>query len=307
MPINKPLPLVAILLASYNGEKFIKEQLDSFNAQTYPNWILIVSDDGSSDKTLNIVRASIDPSKLLIFKGPLKGYALNFLSLVHRDIKADLFAFSDQDDIWNADKLNQIVLCYEGHNPEIPFLYCSNSSLITETGEFIKDFNIVKKPLSFENALVQNVCTGNALAFNSKVAGLIKRIPVDLNVVSHDWLVYLVTAATGGSLVYDPTPRLKYRQHTSNLVGSHPSKLKKILEVFKDNLFKESVTNNLKGLNFLYDQMPSHIANTLLLFNQARTSASAITRLFKLYRARVYCHTNIRQIAVILAILLKKI
>ena len=97
-------PHVAILMCTLNGERFLKEQLDSFTTQTHQDWTLWVSDDGSTDQTLEILRATQaewGADRLKIVEGPRKGFARNFLSLACRaEIEAEYFAFSDQDDVW---------------------------------------------------------------------------------------------------------------------------------------------------------------------------------------------------------------
>ena len=102
--MNSSQPSVAILMATFNGEKFLAEQLDSLQIQTISNWRLYVSDDGSSDGTMDIIKryqVLWGADKLQYRPGPQKGFAQNFLSLAcDPDIKADYYAFCDQDDVW---------------------------------------------------------------------------------------------------------------------------------------------------------------------------------------------------------------
>ena len=101
-------PRVAILLCTYNGAQFLAEQLDSLEAQVHQNWVVIASDDGSTDQTLEILRqyqAKWSPRKLTIRSGPQKGFCQNFLSLTaDPEIRADYYAFCDQDDVWLPNK-----------------------------------------------------------------------------------------------------------------------------------------------------------------------------------------------------------
>ena len=99
---------VAILMGTYQGALFLPEQLDSIRRQTYSNWSLWVSDDGSTDETLDLVRSFGEsvPSPVHILNGPRRGFIRNFLTLVcNPNINAAYFAFSDQDDVWHSDKL----------------------------------------------------------------------------------------------------------------------------------------------------------------------------------------------------------
>ena len=111
MSSNSPKKM-AILMAAYNGQKYLSKQLDSILAQNYPNWTLYVIDDGSKDETWNILhgyQASFG-EKLHITKTDNKGCAKTFLSLAcDENIQADYYAYSDQDDIWDNNKLSRAV------------------------------------------------------------------------------------------------------------------------------------------------------------------------------------------------------
>ena len=105
---------VTILLCTLNGERFLVEQLDSLRLQTFTNWKLIASDDGSSDRTRSILRAfknSCEPGKVEIVDGPRRGASANFLFLACREgLASDYYGFCDQDDVWETDHFNQITL-----------------------------------------------------------------------------------------------------------------------------------------------------------------------------------------------------
>lgn len=107
-------PSVAILMGTFNGEKYLAEQLDFLEAQTVTNWRLYVSDDGSTDATLDIIhryQSKWGTDKIQYRLGPQKGFAQNFLSLAcDTSIKADYYAFCDQDDVWLPEKLRVVDL-----------------------------------------------------------------------------------------------------------------------------------------------------------------------------------------------------
>ena len=106
-------PKVAILLGTFRGQQYLAEQLDSFAAQTHSNWEVWASDDGSTDDTLKILegfKAKWPAGRLSIQAGPGKGFVANFLALTCRaGIEAQYYAYSDQDDIWDADKLERAL------------------------------------------------------------------------------------------------------------------------------------------------------------------------------------------------------
>src|SRR5262245_39076243 len=121
---------VAILLGTWNGAPYLERQLQSFVQQTYVNWRLYVSDDGSSDETLAIIdrfKATVQ-QPVEVFEGPRSGFAANYLSLARNlAIQGDYFAFSDQDDIWYADRLERAVAWMAVHPDQKPTLYFSRT------------------------------------------------------------------------------------------------------------------------------------------------------------------------------------
>ena len=118
---------IVILLATYNGERFLKEQIESLYEQTYTQWDIYVHDDGSSDNTIQILEEyEKEKDNFHILRYPsMGGSANNFFSLLKR-VKAQYYFFADQDDIWDTDKLKTAVGFLEKRNPEIPLLYYSN-------------------------------------------------------------------------------------------------------------------------------------------------------------------------------------
>lgn len=231
---------VAILLSTFNGAKYIAEQLDSIMGQTHADWILHVSDDGSTDATCQIVREYIElnpPGKITLHVGPGKGFAQNFLSLVRNDeIVADYYAFSDQDDLWLPGKLERALQFMEEAEAEAecPFLYCSRTRLVDEAGNPLGYSPLFKRPPCFGNALVQSLAGANTMLFNNPTRELLRPVPLEADIISHDWLVYMLVSGCGGRVIYDAVPYIDYRQHNDNLVGANvgfSEKLKRLLRV----------------------------------------------------------------------------
>ena len=221
-------PSVAILMATKNGEKFLKEQLDSIQNQSIKNWRLFVSDDGSTDKTLEILNSYQSVwgiEKLEIRQGPMQGYAINFLSLASDPtIKADFFAFCDQDDVWLPSKLavgiGSITQLSDSQN--LPFLYCGRTTYTTKFLEPYGQSPLFSFPPSFRNALVQSIAGGNTMTFNGKTKELLEAAG-SVDIPSHDWWCYLLVTASGGIVHYDSESHILYRQHKDALVGENQS------------------------------------------------------------------------------------
>jgi len=183
-------PLVPIFLCTYNGARFLAEQLDSLESQTHQNWVVFASDDGSSDQTLEILRqyqAKWPAGKLTIRSGPQKGFCQNFLSLAcDLQIKADYDAFCDQDDVWLPAKL-EVALSNIITNQavDVPYLYCGRTKYVNENLKSCGMSPLCVFPPSFRNALVQNIAGGNTMVFNLAAKNLIEKVGL-VDVTSHD-------------------------------------------------------------------------------------------------------------------------
>jgi glycosyltransferase involved in cell wall biosynthesis len=218
-----PAKKVAILLATKNGAAFLSDQLASYCDQTHLNWELVVSDDGSTDQTRDIIEkfAASVPQRVWLRNGPGREFYRNFMSLAgDTQIDADFFAFSDQDDIWSADKLERAVTWLSSVPEWTPAVYCGRTELVDRQGVHKGYSRLYAKGPSFQNALVQNIGGGNTMMFNRATKKLLEAT-ASADIASHDWWTYQVTTATGGIVYYDPHPCVKYRQHAGNLVGSN--------------------------------------------------------------------------------------
>ncbi len=249
------IQLVAILLCTYNGEKFLEEQLNSLEAQTYQNWVVIASDDGSSDNTLAILKkfqAKWPVGKLTIRNGPQQGFCRNFLSLAcDSKIKADYYAFCDQDDVWLPEKLEVSVQAIVKHEREfIQILYCGRTKYVSDALKLIGGSPLFVFPPSFRNALVQSIAGGNTMVFNIPLKLLIERAGI-VDVPSHDWWIYQLVTGVNGAVIYDSNAYLLYRQHEFSLVGGNTSFIAKIyrIRMLLQGRFQKWNAQNISALN----------------------------------------------------------
>lgn len=215
---------VAILLCTYNGERFLAEQLASFDAQTAAGWSLHVSDDGSRDATwtmLEAYRGRTGAERVSLRHGPCQGFTRNFLSLAcDRSIQAEAFAFADQDDVWLPHKLERALAWLRTVEPGRPAMYCGRTVSIDLDGRELGLSPLFSRPPDFRNALVQSLAGGNTQVVNRAARDLIAAAGV-VDHVSHDWWFYQLICGRGGRVRYDPVPQVQYRQHGSNIVGSN--------------------------------------------------------------------------------------
>lgn len=215
-------------MGTFQGEKHLLEQLESIRSQTHSHWKLFVSDDGSTDNTLPILldfQASLCPGQMEIVAGPRRGFAANFMSLLlNPSIEGGYFAFCDQDDVWNKEKL-AVAVSYLQSLPdpvERPAVYGSATIVVDDHLNVLGKSHTTCPVPSFKNALVQNIAGGNTIVLNKKMRELLLKIG-NVETVSHDWWIYLICTGVGGTFYFDEKPEILYRQHTHNLIGANSS------------------------------------------------------------------------------------
>lgn len=297
---------VAILLCTFNGEKYLAEQLESIISQTHADWVLYVSDDGSADGTRSILedyRARLGTERMVLLDGPRRGFACNFLSLIkHPEIRADFYAFCDQDDIWFKDRLERGLKAAATYVPESPFLYCSRTRLIDASGQVIGHSPLFMRRPTFHNALVQSLAGANTMLLNESARALLTRIPDDAHVVSHDWIAYILVSGCGGRVVYDAEPTLDYRQHGANVIGSNNGLTDRWLRIRKifSGTFQDWNNRNLDVLERAGPLLTDENRGVLRRFMLARQSRFA-TRLRLLHEVGLYRQTLLGNIGLVLA------
>lgn len=233
---------IHILMATYNGQEYLREQLESICRQSIQNWVLHICDDCSMDETIEIAEQFAEryANQIFIMKNEKNiGTKQTFARLIREVREPGDYAFCDQDDVWSENKLEimQKRLRIEEKKINEPLLVYSDSNLIDEKGNCIGESLVNSSGLFladkkiFESLLSCNMVQGAAMLWNWKLHQLITDIPKQA--LMHDWWVALV-AAGNGRIVFIPEKLSRYRQHTNNVTGGfdrqkwHKSFLKKI-------------------------------------------------------------------------------
>lgn len=294
--MNRRHGQVAILLSTFDGRRFLSEQLDSIAAQTWPNWVVWASDDGSRDGTLELLaqyRAAWGASRLVVHDGPREGFAANFLSLTGDPrIRSDYYAFCDQDDVWEPGKLRRALAFLRCVPEGLPGLYCSRTRLVDESNRSIGLSPLFARPPSFRNALVQSIGGGNTMVYNQPARELLRRACAGADVVTHDWWAYQVVSGCGGRVHYDAWPSVRYRQHARNLVGMNCTWRARLhrLRLLWQGRFRDWNSRNLRALQAVRPWLTDDNRQALDAFMQARASG-LLPRLRGLARAGIYRQT----------------
>lgn len=245
---------VQVLLSSYNGENYIRQQLNSILNQEKVDVSVLVRDDGSKDTTPLILQEYSEKySNLSYLHGRNAGVVASFFRLFNlADTSADFFALSDQDDYWDNDKL--FIACSRLSSIEGPALYCCASSVTDdELNELHPDAKKKELNPSFGNAIIENIAVGGGIVFNRALLEMV-RIPMPLHTFMHDWWLY-ITASCFGTVIYDSTPHYKYRQHQRNVLGAASNKfISKLLRRFNQSKTnKNHISNQMKSFARIYD------------------------------------------------------
>lgn len=224
---------ITILLSTYNGEKYIEEQLKSIEDQTISEKIqLVIRDDGSTDNTLKIIEEWNGKIPISIIKGDNIGVIKSFEQLVNNAPKSKYYAFADQDDYWNIDKMEVAISSLEKMDDEKPLLYFCNANLVDERLDRL-GYNVHNKSidLSLSRIMICNPALGCTMFFNEKALELTKKFRFQ-EFPMHDKLL-LVICFLAGKVIYDNEPRMKYRQHLNNVMARKKGILKKVRQSYK--------------------------------------------------------------------------
>lgn len=214
---------VNILMSTYNGEQFLAEQIHSIQEQTYTDWQLLIRDDGSSDQTRTIIKRFVEEDSRIRFINENDqtnlGVIDSFFQLVKFE-EADVYFFSDQDDVWLPDKLEVSLKEAEQYSVDEPLMIYMDLKVVDQELNILSDSMIRSQSHHANTELVQelteNTVTGGVSMINHSLALLWQQTE---GILMHDWYLALLASAFG-NLVYIDQPGELYRQHGNNVLGA---------------------------------------------------------------------------------------
>ncbi|OAB43035.1 glycosyl transferase [Paenibacillus glacialis] len=228
---------------------------------------IVIRDDGSTDGTMERLKIFIEqyPDRICISENENLGVVGSFFDLIGKASGGyDYYAFCDQDDVWNNDKLIRGISLINQMRPGQPLMYCSTTQMVDQ---YLNPLNIwpnsPEKPLSLYNALIENVCVGCTVLINEEALNMVRnKHPLNLeNIIMHDWWIYLVVS-TFGEVVFDSEPSILYRQHQSNALGGSTddwmNKWKKRFKRFLKGQNHYILSNQAKEFMVVYAQEMNH-------------------------------------------------
>ncbi|MEK4981405.1 glycosyltransferase family 2 protein [Bacillus sp. FSL K6-6540] len=272
---------VQVLLSAYNGEQYISEQIQSILNQTHAAVSILIRDDGSTDKTIQLLDqwVTTHPDKIKLIKGTNVGVVSSFFELLRAaDAEADYYCFCDQDDVWLDHKVEHAIARLDSSiYTEVPAMVFTSTYLTDD--ELNRKGAWPKPPAqepSFFNALYENIAIGATITMNRSARNLfINSQSVDSQkVLMHDWWFYLLVSAFG-TVIYDNKPSMLYRQHNNNVVGGSNSlvgKLKSKWASFKRHTGKDLLHKQASEFDRIYgSRLTGEQKEQLDLFLATRT------------------------------------
>ncbi|HGD6357212.1 TPA: glycosyltransferase family 2 protein [Streptococcus agalactiae] len=214
---------VNILMATYNGEKFLAQQIESIQKQTFKEWNLLIRDDGSSDKTCDIIRNFTAKDSRIRFINENEHHNLgvikSFFTLVNYEV-ADFYFFSDQDDVWLPEKLSVSLEAAKHKASDVPLLVYTDLKVVNQELNILQD-SMIRAQSHHANTtllpeLTENTVTGGTMMINHALA---EKWFTPNDILMHDWFLALL-AASLGEIIYLDLPTQLYRQHDNNILGA---------------------------------------------------------------------------------------
>lgn len=244
---------IQILLSTYNGEKYLRGQLDSFTMlDGFEKIKVLIRDDGSTDNTLEIAEEYKMKYGFEILKGKNIGITESIFELLkNSDKNCEFFAISDQDDVWIQDKFTGAIKAFSRENDGVPIMYATMSEVVSENLTHIGTTLIPKKEVGFYNAMVQNITPGHTQIYNRKLIDLLLERGFE-NVTVVDWWIYLVASGVG-KVLFEKKCTVKHRQHGKNSVGYQTNFIGKTITRIKKIKRKDANVISLQLKSF-YDR-----------------------------------------------------
>lgn len=250
---------IDILMATYNGEKYLKQQIDSILSQTYSNFNLIISDDASTDNTFKILEEyQIKDKRIMVFRQNKNLGVISNFEFLLKQVTNQCFMFSDQDDIWENDKIEKTIERLKKEEADLIYtdlkVVDENLNVISNSYWKLKGFTKkIFKYNNFESLYLNNYITGCTIMCKSKWIEEILPLPKTSKFLIHDYWLSLIVSMNG-KISYINNPLIKYRQHKENSIGSKRKvdeikefeEIRKLFITVKKEHFKIFIDNSTK-------------------------------------------------------------
>lgn len=279
--IRGNIPKIWVLMSTYNGMAYIEEQIESILSQKNCDVHLLVRDDGSTDATLDILKSYEKKGSLTLISDNINlGPAKSFLKLLEMAPDDGYYAFSDQDDCWNSDKLERALeMLTQAEENNMPSVYYSNSDVVDQnlnsTGK--KVYSGKQKP-TLERVLCGYGIQGCTMVLNKALRDIFLSVDMSKERIGmHDFFLCDLCMVCGGEILYDDFSTMKYRQHESNVVGYdvNATRLNKIKKYINEILkpANDSIADDARLVLMFSDKMTEKGRNTAIKIERYKDDA----------------------------------
>lgn len=279
---------VAVLMSTYNGEKYVEEQLNSILNQTYKDVSIIIRDDGSTDSTTEILKDyAVKHHNIRLYLGKNIGFLKSFYKLLEKSEDFDFYAYADQDDYWEKTKIEKIIKKMKPLDSSKPNLGFSNSDYYDENLNFISSGEIDKK-YSFRNSLVECVSQGMTMIINKTARDIIIQNKTE-NGLFHDQWTYMICSALG-NIVYIDEALVRYRRLNESITPEGKGHMSlttwRIKKLLLGGGFKKFKSQILDFKKFFYKNLSKTNQELLDLFTEKYNLGKALKKCFYSERFR---------------------
>lgn len=285
---------IVILMATFNGDKYLKDQIDSILRQTYSDWHLIIRDDGSTDNTISILKSyqKTYPNKISVIVNNSNKHGAKenffFLSRMALKEKYKYIMYSDQDDIWKKDKIDVTLKKFKEieKDENIPVLVHTDLEVVDNNlnviaSSFIK-YSKLDNNDNFSHLLIQNNITGCTILINRALLSKSLSIKNDKKIIMHDWW-FAIIASVFGKIAFLNKSTILYRQHGDNVVGAKKISLysmsKKVFKFSENKLSILQTINQASVLSDNYTNLPLKKEKVISGYSQIK-SKNKIERIY---------------------------
>lgn len=224
---------ILVMMSTYNGAKYLQEQIESILTQTGVQVFLSIRDDGSTDNTQNILRKYEKNNNIEVIYGKNLGYANSFWTLVMNSKEFDYYAFADQDDVWKKNKLFIAINYLEKIQSQIK-MYASSMDVVDEKLKFMYKHEFPKLKTTLGSSIVRQRLAGCTMVFSPSLIKMAKMCNINETEVNlaHDGTMYYICLALGGKVFFDKDSYIYYRRHANTVTNKGKKIINKITPYF---------------------------------------------------------------------------
>ncbi len=297
---------ILVMMSTYNGEKHLREQIDSIlNQKTEHEVHLRIRDDGSKDQTCTLIEEYVaqHPSQIELIKGENKGYNGSFFYLIQNATGFDYYAISDQDDVWLPEKLQTACNAIDSVEDDIPLLYASTSFLVHDD---LKPYGTTRKmvrTMSMYNTIIQNICPGHTQVMNNRLMELLRpELDVSRIYVYDSWIQNV--ANLYGKIMFDNESHTYYRQYEGNQLGSGAGRLAKLFTSVK-RVGTNDGKKYRKQIEYFIENHQKQLERRNIYNELDRfvSSKKVLQRIAYVFSSKLYRQSKIESLAFFIAVL----